>query len=157
MLEQDLATLAATGGIAIVAAAGTAVGTDAWEGLRQAVARWFGRGNTEREQAKLEELDETAEKLHSAADAFSVQEARIEWQAVWRTRIEELLRDLDETERAIAAEKLGELLAQHQGRGSNVSAGVGGLAVGGDVNAPGGVVAVTIDNVTINPPLPGTH
>ncbi|MGW3466207.1 hypothetical protein ACWDE9_44675, partial [Streptomyces olivaceoviridis] len=38
MLEQALTALAAAGGAAVVQAAGT----DAWTGLRQAVARWFG-------------------------------------------------------------------------------------------------------------------
>jgi hypothetical protein len=47
MLVETLAALAAAGGAAVVQAAGT----DAWNGFRQAVARWFARGDAQREQA----------------------------------------------------------------------------------------------------------
>ena len=49
-----------------------AAGTDAWTGLRLEVARWFGRGDGQREQAELERLDQTADRLETA-------EAAAEW------------------------------------------------------------------------------
>jgi hypothetical protein len=63
MLEQALTALAAAGGTAVVQAAGT----DAWTGLRQAVARWFGRGDRQRERVELERLDRTAGELRHPA------------------------------------------------------------------------------------------
>jgi hypothetical protein len=52
LAEEALAALAAAGGTAVVQAAGT----DAWAGFRSRVAKWFARGDTEREQIALERL-----------------------------------------------------------------------------------------------------
>ena len=48
MLDQALTALAASGGTALAQAART----DAWTSLRQELARWFGRGDAQREQAE---------------------------------------------------------------------------------------------------------
>ncbi|MFZ3474947.1 hypothetical protein ACODT3_01270 [Streptomyces sp. 4.24] len=64
MLERAWAALAAAGGAAVVQAAGT----DAWTGLRQAVAGWFARGDARREQAALERLDQTADALRATQE-----------------------------------------------------------------------------------------
>ncbi|MFF5406812.1 hypothetical protein ACFY8K_28435 [Streptomyces misionensis] len=124
MLEQALTTLAEAGGTAVV----QAVGTDAWAGLRQALGRWFGRGDGSRERAELERLDRTAEELvTSAADQRTTRH-----EAAWGTRFETLLENLDERARAHAAEELRALLSQYAPQ-KNVSAGQGGLAAGRDI------------------------
>ncbi|MGW7420638.1 cell division protein ZapB [Streptomyces sp. NPDC054813] len=132
MLEQALMTLAAACGAAVVRAAGT----DAWTGLRVAVARWLGRGDGQREQAELERLDQTASELQSAETA-QAEVLRIRQEAAWQARIEALLERLDHDERAQAAEELRTLLTQHTHQGG-VSAGPGGLAVGGSVDMHAG-------------------
>ncbi|MFD4240581.1 hypothetical protein ACFWP3_03085 [Streptomyces sp. NPDC058525] len=151
MLEQALAALAAAGGAAVVQAAGT----DAWSGLRQAVASWFGRGDARREQVELERLDQTSAELEGTHDG--VAELRIRLETAWQTRIEALLEDMDEAERDRAADQLLSLLSQHV-HGRVVSAGDGSVSVGGNVNisAPHGVAGWHVGTVNVNPPPPGT-
>ncbi|MFF4935371.1 hypothetical protein ACFY2H_42110 [Streptomyces griseofuscus] len=122
MLDQALIALAASGGTALAGAAGT----DAWTGLRQAVARWFGRGDAQREQAELDRLDQTAVSVQ-VTDPAEAERARIRQEAVWQTRIETFLESLDAAQRKQAAEQLRSLLAQHVPQ-SGVVAGPGGLA-----------------------------
>ncbi|MFG3255742.1 hypothetical protein [Streptomyces sp. NPDC048172] len=144
-----VAALAASGGTALVQAAGT----DAWQSLRDGVARWFGRGDDRREGLALERLDRT-----EAAVRDGDPEARAEQRAAWRGRFADLLEELDEEERESAASELRELLGRH-GAGPGVSAGAGGVAVGGDfrVTAEGGSFATGVHHgdVTIQgPPEP---
>ncbi|MGN5636928.1 hypothetical protein [Streptomyces sp. AC154] len=150
MLEETLAAAAAAGGIAVVEAAGT----EAWTGLRQAIARWFGRGDEQREQAELERLDQTASALEGS-DADTLDRVRIRQEATWQARIEATLESLDEAERARAADELRALLAQHT-PDSGVSAGQGGLAVGGNIGirAEGGSIAAGVihGGAQIGPP-----
>ncbi|MFV5992194.1 hypothetical protein ACNPQM_06995 [Streptomyces sp. NPDC056231] len=150
-----MTALAAAGGAAVVQAAGT----DAWTGVRQQVARWFGRGNPQREHAQLERLDRTAAELE-AAQATEVERVRIRQEAAWQGRIEALLEGLEDIERARVANELRTLLAQQTSH-SNVSAGQSGLAVGGNVNVQadhGSAAAVTMGNVTLeNRSQPGPH
>ncbi|MFD9932267.1 hypothetical protein ACFWZ6_03925 [Streptomyces massasporeus] len=87
MLEQALADLAAAGSTVVVQAAGT----DAWAGLRQMMARWFGRGDGRREQAELERLDHTAAALQTM-DAADAERVRIRQEAAWQARIADLLK-----------------------------------------------------------------
>ncbi|MDT0448078.1 hypothetical protein [Streptomyces hesseae] len=156
MLEEALTALAAAGGAAVVQAAGT----DAWTGLRQAVANWFGRGNGQRERAELERLDRTAGELETA-EAAAAEQVRIRQSAAWQARIELFLESLAEAERTQAAEQLRTLLAQHTPEGG-VSTGQGGPAAGGDlsVTASGaGAIAVggsVTGPVTSNAPRTGT-
>ncbi|MFF7236802.1 hypothetical protein [Streptomyces collinus] len=153
MLDQAMAALAAAGGTAVVQAAGT----DTWNGLRQSVARWFGRGDDQRERAELERLDQAANELHTAVGA-EAEQVRIRQQAAWQARIETMLESLDEAERARASEELRALLTQHA-RYGEVSAGDGGQAVAGDVTIfanHGSAAAWNMGNVTLgNPPQPG--
>jgi hypothetical protein len=155
MLSEAMTALAAAGGAAVVQAAGT----DAWTGVRQQMARWFGRGNPQREHAQLERLDRTAAELE-AAQATEVERVRIRQEAAWQGRIEALLESLEDIERARVADELRTLLAQQTSH-SNVSAGRSGLAVGGNVNVQadhGSVAAVTMGNVTLeNRSQPGPH
>ncbi|MET9435009.1 hypothetical protein [Streptomyces sp. NPDC006551] len=155
MLSEAMTALAAAGGTAVVQAAGT----DAWSGVRQQVARWFGRGNPQREHAELERLDQTAGELEAARPA-EMERMRIRQEAAWQGRIEVLLESLEDIERARVVDELRTLLAQptsHRG----VSAGQSGLAVGGSVHVQadhGSAAAVTMGNVTLgNPSQPGPH
>ncbi|WP_328296941.1 hypothetical protein OG389_03355 [Streptomyces sp. NBC_00435] len=138
MLEQALIALAAAGGAAVVQAAGT----DLWEGLRQRVGRWFGRGDAERERAALNNLDRTERELAQAGPA-SVEGVRRDQTVMWRTRIEGLLENLPASEQAVARAELEDLLNDPASPGG-ATAGQGGLAVGGnlrDIRADHGSIA----------------
>ncbi|QKV96163.1 hypothetical protein HUT19_34260 [Streptomyces sp. NA02950] len=153
MLDQVLTALAASGGTAVV----TAAGTDAWAGLRQAVARWLGRGDAQREQDELERLDRTGAAIQ-AADPADAELARLRLEGSWQARIEAVLESLSEGERDQAADQLRGLLARHAPQGA-ATAGPGGLAVAGDINvrADGGsIVAGVISGGahTGTPPAP---
>ncbi|MFJ3213741.1 hypothetical protein [Streptomyces flaveolus] len=155
MLSEAMTALAAAGGTAVVQAAGT----DAWTGVRQQVARWFGRGNPQREQAELERLDQTAGQLEAAGPA-EVERVRIRQEAAWQGRIEVLLESLEVIERARIVDELRSLLAQQTSHRS-VSAGQSGLAVGGNVSVQadhGSAAAMTMGDVSLgNPSQPGPH
>lgn len=155
MLSEAMAALAAAGGTAVVQAAGT----DAWTEMRQQVARWFGRGNRQREHAELERLDQTAGELE-AAQPTEVERVRIRQEAAWQGRIEALLESLEDIERAGVADELRTLLAQQTPHRS-VLADQSGLAVGGNVRVQsdhGSAAALTMGNVTLgNPSQPGPH
>ncbi|WP_405407613.1 hypothetical protein [Streptomyces decoyicus] len=153
MLDQALTALAASGGTAVV----TAAGTEAWTGLRQAVARWFGRGDAQREQTELQRLDQTGTALQDA-DPAEAERVRIRLEASWQARIEAVLESLRKAERDQAADRLRDLLAQHAPQGA-VTAGPGGLAVGGDmdIRADGGSIAAGVIHggaYTGTPPVP---
>ncbi|WP_055567199.1 hypothetical protein [Streptomyces atriruber] len=155
MLDQALIALATSAGTALVGAAGT----DAWTGLRQAVARWFGRGDAQREQTELERLDQTAASV-LAADRAEAERARNRQEGVWQTRIEALLESLDAAQREQAAGQLRSLLAQHAPQ-SGVVAGPGGLAANTvDIRADrGGIAGGVIHGGAQagSPPLPDSH
>ncbi|MEV8016858.1 hypothetical protein AB0O76_11015 [Streptomyces sp. NPDC086554] len=122
MLDSTMTALAAAGGLAVAGAAGT----DAWAGIRQAVARWFGRGNEERERAELARLDRTAVALTVAGGGGEgALRARIEEEASWRTRFEVVLESLDDARRREAVAQLQALI---EGRSA---AGVGEISVSG--------------------------
>ncbi|MFI5963588.1 hypothetical protein ACIA8J_15570 [Streptomyces asoensis] len=123
-----MTVLAAAGGSAVVQAAGT----DAWEGLRSRLARWFGRGDAAREQGELERLERSAAELE-AADPGTVDRVRTRQEAVWTTRIETLLEDLtDDDQRSHAAELLRQLLAE----AAPAAAAETGLVSGNTFNGP---------------------
>ncbi|MFH0244616.1 hypothetical protein ACGRHY_19875 [Streptomyces sp. HK10] len=174
MLEQALAALASAGGTAVVQAAGT----EAWTAVREAVARWFGRGDERRERAELERLDRTAAELEpggpepgegrdrdrdrepGAAGSAGAEQARIRQEAAWQARFESLLESVDGDERARLAGELRALLKRHSPAGGPASGGpsVGrdGMAVGGDVHvrADGGVAGGVIHGGARVHPLP---
>ncbi|MFD8413206.1 hypothetical protein [Streptomyces sp. NPDC059650] len=109
MLAEALTALAAAGGAAVVQAAGT----DAWEGLRGRLARWFGRGDAQRERDELERLDRSAAEVTAAAeDDGTADRVRARQEVAWQTRIETLLEGLDDGQRTEAAALLEELLEQ---------------------------------------------
>uniref|UniRef100_A0AAU2A1W9 Uncharacterized protein n=1 Tax=Streptomyces sp. NBC_00093 TaxID=2975649 RepID=A0AAU2A1W9_9ACTN len=105
MLPEVLA-LAASGGTAVVQAAGT----EAWGQLSGRVAQWLGRGHARAEEAELERLNGTAGELRTANGSAQVRAAQ---ESMWRDRIAEVLEGLgnDEQERAVA--ELQRLLAPY--------------------------------------------
>ncbi|MFD3481014.1 hypothetical protein [Streptomyces sp. NPDC058695] len=107
-MMEELMALAAAGGTAVVQAAGT----DAWPGLRSALAHWNGWGSEPREQAELERLDRTADDLERA-EAAEVERVRTRQQAMWQARIAFAFENLSGTERMQAVEELRAMLAQH--------------------------------------------
>ncbi|AEW99129.1 hypothetical protein [Streptantibioticus cattleyicolor] len=109
MLDEAFTALAAAGGTAVV----TAVGTDTWGGMRQAVARWFGRGDTVRERAEAERLEQTAALLRATEGTAGAEQERTRQSAWWQSRIESALEELDEAERAWAAVRLRAVLTEH--------------------------------------------
>ncbi|MCX4458744.1 hypothetical protein OOK58_43325 [Streptomyces sp. NBC_01728] len=156
MLVETLQAVAAEGGIAVVAAAGT----DAWEGIRGLVARLFHREEDPQGQVALERLDQTAAALEQAESA-EAERIRSRQEISWQTRFEDLLEGLDEAGRTNVAGQLHELveLVRQQVEGG-VSAGAGGLAVGGDltIRAESGSVAGGVINGGAhvgNPLMPG--
>ncbi|MER6162879.1 hypothetical protein ABT147_46695 [Streptomyces sp. NPDC001868] len=152
MLAEALAALAAAAGTAVVQAAGT----DAWSGFREGAARWFGRGDAERERAELERLEQAAVALGAAGDSGA--EVRIRQETAWQTRFETVLEAVDEAGREAAAAELRALLAQYAAPAAGVSAGPGGVAAGRDVNisAEQGSIAATVihGGASIHPPTP---
>ncbi len=91
-----------------------AAGTDAWNGLREGVARLFRRGHApeEAQQTTLERLDRTAAELEGTAPD-TAEKAQGLAAASWQTRFRDLLEDLgDEEERAGAAAELRRLLSE---------------------------------------------
>lgn len=128
MLAEAMTVLAAAGGSAVVQAAGT----DAWEGLRSRLAQWFGRGDVARERGELERLEDSAAELE-AADTGVADRVRTRQEAVWATRIETLLEDLDDDEqRAQAADQLRQLLEE----AAAAPAGEAGQVSGNTFNGP---------------------
>ncbi|MBF9070157.1 hypothetical protein [Streptacidiphilus fuscans] len=107
-MDPELLALATTAGTAVA----QAVGTDAWHGLRDGIARLFRRGHAPEaaQQTALERLDRTAaEVARTAPDA--VEQAQGLAAASWQTRFRDLLEDLrDDEERATVAAELRRLL-----------------------------------------------
>ncbi|MFE9336923.1 hypothetical protein [Streptomyces sp. NPDC007063] len=132
MLPEALTALAAAGGAAVVQAAGS----DAWEELRGRLARWLGRGDTTRERGELERLDSSAAEL-DAADTDTADRVRARQEAVWQTRIETVLEDLDGEQRVQAAAQLRQLLEA----AAPAPAGEAGLVSGNAFSGPTAVQA----------------
>jgi hypothetical protein len=124
-----MTALAAAGGTAIVQAAGT----DAWEGFRQQIARFFGRGDHQRELAELERLDQTAQAFE-VVNPDDLERIRNRQEATWQTRFETLLESLDNVQREQAAAQLREILESQTRTVRAASAGREGLAAGGNIS-----------------------
>ncbi|TJZ55711.1 hypothetical protein FCH28_10365 [Streptomyces piniterrae] len=145
MLAEALTALATAGGTAVVQAAST----EEWTTFRRRLAGWFGRGDTERERAELARLEQTAAALE-AAGPDEAERVRIRQEAGWEARFATLLESLEDGERERVAAELRALLEEHQRdmAAGGVSAGAGGLAVGGNVEirAEGGSIAAGVIN-----------
>ncbi|WP_328771812.1 hypothetical protein [Streptomyces sp. NBC_00286] len=154
MLDQTLVALASAAGGAVASAAGT----DAWQGLRQRVARIFGRGDGAERRVLLERLDGSVVELERAGPEEREQ-ARVRVVAAWQTRFLDLLEDADDEDRAELVRHLNELVGYGQRPFGGASASDGGLAVEGtvDIRADrGSAAAGVMGDVTIgNPQRPG--
>ncbi|MFF8378409.1 hypothetical protein ACF07V_20040 [Streptomyces sp. NPDC015661] len=146
MLEEVVTALAATGGAAVVQAAGT----DAWGGFRTAVARWFGRGRPERERVEIERLDRSAAALEAGHEVDRARE-----EGLWQARFEALFESVDGADRAQAVTELRSLLTTHVPVGPVVTADRAGLSVGGDADVRadrGSVAALRMGDVVLGSP-----
>ncbi|MFC5220460.1 hypothetical protein [Streptomyces coerulescens] len=123
-----------------------AAGTDAWQSVRQAVARLLGRNSADQEAAERTRLDQMQAAL--AADEEVVGH-RERWEAIWQTRLEMSLEALDVQARAVAAAQLAELVALVQSARGKTQALPGGVAAGRDlqISAQGGSVAGAVVRV----------
>ncbi len=149
MLTEALTALAAAGGKAVVQAAGT----DAWAVFRARVAKWFARGDSERERDALERLDQAAAALAAAGPA-EVERARVAHEASWQTRFEVLLEGLDGTAQQRAAAELRELVADFAADQA-IATGQGAVAIAGDADIDihaesGGAAAWQIGSVQMS-------
>jgi hypothetical protein len=154
VLEEAFVALAASGSTALVQAAGT----DAWEGIRNRMAKLFGRHDQQRERAELERLNYTAAILQQAP-VGEIEELRIRQEASWQTRIEDLLESLDADEREQVSVELRSIIDDGAVPARTISAEQGALAAGGniDIRADRGSIAggAIHGDVTIgSPPKP---
>lgn len=84
MLAEELATLAGTSAVTLVAA----MTTDAWAGIRSGVARLFGRDGDARRQAAELQLDSNAELVGQADDKDRARQTLV---GLWTLELERLL------------------------------------------------------------------
>lgn len=156
MLAESLVALAAAGGTAVV----QAVGTDAWEAVRDRTARLFARGDAGRRTAELARLEETARDLSDRTDPGTV---LVRWESSWQARWEMLLDSLPEAELPATAQELAQMVSlnHRHARLTNVSANDHGMVVGGDVSITaesgslaGGVVTVE-GGISLTDPFEG--
>ena len=165
MSGESITALAAAGGLAVVQAAGT----DAWTGVRRAVARLLGRGNPEQEALELDRLDRTENALAPGRSGQVIEAERLRWEGVWQTRIEALFENCPPSEAELLAAELQNLVAQ-AGRyfGAMPSNGGTGVAAGRDVSVQadrgslaGGAVhvegGVRLGGPFPEPPREGSH
>ncbi|MFC9227498.1 hypothetical protein ACFTZI_00625 [Streptomyces decoyicus] len=154
MLDQALVALASAGGAAVA----TAAGTDIWTAFRERMACVFGQDGSPGSRIALERLDRSAADLDSVG-AQETERIRADMAASWQTRLQDWLETLDEAERAQATGRLRELVALAGQAPAGVSAGDGGLAVGGDASIRadhGSAAAGVMGDVSLgNPSRPG--
>jgi hypothetical protein len=84
MLAEELATLAGTSAVTLVAA----MTTDAWGGIRSGIARLFGHAGETRRRAAEIQLDSNAQLVARAGDK---DRARQNLVGLWTLELEELL------------------------------------------------------------------
>ncbi|MFD7607684.1 hypothetical protein ACFWAN_46120 [Streptomyces mirabilis] len=104
----------------------------AGEGIKSTVARWFSRGDAEREQAELERLDRTVEELQAAPEGAAGERALTRQEGAWLSRFQDRYDSLEDDQRAQALAELQTLLAEHAS-GAAATAGDGGLTAAGNV------------------------
>ncbi|WP_050371225.1 hypothetical protein [Streptomyces acidiscabies] len=120
MLDEATLALAASVGTAVAQAAGT----DAWTTFRARLARTLGRGDADREAAQGERLDRTADDVTAGRGEGT--------DAVWRTRIEDLLEDLAPPERATLKAQLKALVREFTGTNGHLFLGNTAIQHGND-------------------------
>lgn len=83
--------------------------SDAWAGVRDQVARFFGRGDEAREQAERARLNQTAITL-AVADEDAVERARVREEVSWQTRFEIFIEALSPDQRETIEAELQALI-----------------------------------------------
>lgn len=145
MVLVALAMLAAQ---TVVAAAST----DVWGAAKRGVARLLGRGNPDWERLSEQRLDQARDQLLAAPDQ-QLDQVRADLEAVWRTRLADLL----EEDPNVAGD-LQALVNQIRSQlpAASVSAADHAIAAGRDVNitASGGGMAAGIIHGDVSPPGP---
>ncbi|WP_461712294.1 hypothetical protein [Streptomyces sp. DSM 41013] len=106
MLTEALIAIAASGGTAVVQAAGS----DAWTSLRHRLATLMGRGDEQRTGTELERLDRTATAIVNASPE-QAERVRTLQEGTWQTRLEDWLESASSAEREHAAEELRGIIA----------------------------------------------
>ncbi|MFE4582821.1 hypothetical protein [Streptomyces chartreusis] len=159
MLAETITAVAAAGGTAVIAAAGT----DLWTSFRDRLAKLLGRGDAEAEQTILQHLERTAAELPPASPNGSGA-TRSQLEAAWAGQIASILRTLPDYEGEELAGRLQELTAEialrAKTRGNIAEARDHGQAIGGDMNINaenGGYAAgqMNFGSMPENPPQPG--
>jgi hypothetical protein len=143
ILGMDVAALGALAGGALV----QAMVTDGWQGVRQSVARLFGRGDAD---SRIERrLNATREQLTAAA-AGELNQVQAALAGQWETRFADLLADYPDAE-ADLADLVAELRAA-----APVAVGDHSVTAGRDVriSADGGSVAAGVIHGGVMPPDP---
>lgn len=97
-IEGELITLAEAAAVALV----TAMGTNAWTGVRDTVAGVFRRGGAKGQDRIGDRLDEDAALVAAADDADEQAEERAALEKFWRRRFRELVTDTPECARELA-------------------------------------------------------
>jgi hypothetical protein len=150
-MEQELLSLASLAARTIV----TAAGTDAWNSMKQGIARLLGRG----EQSRCSAAELRLEQAREALDGIPVEDeeqVRAQLAAAWQTRLLDLLEEHPET-----VVDLRELVENVRAQlPAAVVSAPGGVAAGGDVTitaSGGGIAAGTIHGgiTAANPTRPG--
>lgn len=151
----DLAAVATAGATAIATAAGTGL----WKDLYPRLKSWFGKLGERRAQTAIKRLDASVAEIEAAPEDTTVRDKA---KASWQERLEDFLSELDPQEQESLAKELVSLAKQveHDRASAGVSAGNGGMSVGGDVhvNAKDQGIAVAHNQGGIhvgNPPQPG--
>ena len=124
--------------------------SDAWEDIRQKVARLFGRGQQDQQIERRLTATRGELEASSGADLQKVQQTLA---SQWKTRFSDLLDDHPDAEAELAA------LVEEIQVGKPVTAADHSVAAGRDVNvrAEGASVAAALfhGNVSLGPTLPG--
>lgn len=116
MLAEAITAAAASGGTAVVQAAGT----DVWGFLRTRAARLVGRGDRDRETEALDRLDRTRAALSAAADDEQRARVRDEHARLWQGEFLSLLQVLSAAEQQRAISELQSLTRDFGGSGASV-------------------------------------
>jgi hypothetical protein len=125
MLAEELATLAGTSAVTLVAA----MTTDAWDGIRSGIARLFGHAGEDRRRAAEVQLDSNAQLVARAVDKARAREKLV---GLWTLEFEELLSSYPGTADDLQAlmDRARAALPQAQQSWVQTVVAYGGLSVG---------------------------
>ncbi|WP_017601167.1 hypothetical protein [Nocardiopsis lucentensis] len=154
MLPEPLLAAVAAGAGVIAQAAGTGL----WHSILPRIEEWFAHLGERRARALNAQLGATNEALEAAPEDDS---ARKDAEDAWKTRLQDVLMELDESEQIEFAGLLTRLRDEVDAARSadRASAGDNSVAAGGNINlnARDSAVAVVRNEggIHVNPPQPG--